>query len=109
MTGIARRVDQLGRIVVPAEFRKLLGIDADDQLEMRVEDGRLILRKVTPACALCGSPDDLMSVHDRFVCNTCANKIRREPECALCQRVDGLREVHGKFLCAGCVNEFTLV
>jgi bifunctional DNA-binding transcriptional regulator/antitoxin component of YhaV-PrlF toxin-antitoxin module len=94
---------------VPVEFRKMLGIDANDQLEMRVEGERLILLKITPACVLCAADADLIAVADRFVCNDCAGKIRRAPECALCQQVDGLREAHGKFLCANCVDEFVHV
>jgi transcriptional pleiotropic regulator of transition state genes len=109
MIGMARRIDQLGRVVVPAEFRKMLRIDPGDQLEMRVEDDRLVLMKVTPACALCGGESRLIGLGDKFVCNTCANKIRLEPECALCQRVDDLRELHGKFVCRNCVSEITLV
>jgi transcriptional pleiotropic regulator of transition state genes len=109
MIGMARRIDQLGRVVVPAEFRKMLGIDAGDQLEMRIEDDRLVLLKVSPACALCGGDSGLIGLSGKFVCNECAGKIRMEPECALCQRVDGLRELHGKFVCGDCVSEISLV
>jgi len=109
MIGMARRIDQLGRVVVPAEFRKMLGTDAGDQLEMRVEDDRLVLLRVTPACALCGNETRLLGIGDKFVCDECANKIRLEPECALCKRVDDLRELHGKFVCGNCVNEISLV
>jgi transcriptional pleiotropic regulator of transition state genes len=81
MMGMARRIDQLGRVVVPAEFRKLLCIDALDQLEMHVEEekGHLVLRRVAPACAICGSADILIDVRDRFVCSECAGEIRRQP------------------------------
>jgi transcriptional pleiotropic regulator of transition state genes len=109
MIGIARRIDQLGRVVVPAEFRKSLGIDATDELEMRVEDGHLEIFKVSPACALCAGGTDLMRVNQRFLCNRCAREIRSQPGCACCQRIDSLREVHGKFLCETCVNEFVHV
>ena len=109
MIGIARRIDQLGRVVVPAEFRKSLGIEANDQLEMRIEDGHLELVKVSPACVMCGGGANLIRVTQRFLCNACAREIRRQPECALCQRVDDLREVHGKFLCDACLNEFVHV
>jgi transcriptional pleiotropic regulator of transition state genes len=109
MIGMARRIDQLGRVVVPAEFRKMLGIDPGDQLEMRVEDDRLVLLKVTPACALCRGEAGLVGLGDKFVCNECASKIRLEPECALCQRVGDLRELHGKYVCQNCLSEITLV
>src|SRR4051812_12681019 len=79
----------------PAEFRKMLGIDAGDDLEMRVHDGRLVLFKVTPECALCAGTEDLLEINGKFMCDSCAQTVRAQPECALCQRVDGLRQVHG--------------
>jgi transcriptional pleiotropic regulator of transition state genes len=109
MIGMARRIDQLGRIVVPAEFRKMLGIDPGDGLEMRIENGALVLIKVSPACAICANESHLVPIGDKFICDECARKVRHEPECALCQRVDNLRELHGKFVCRECVKEITLV
>ena len=69
--GTARRIDQLGRVVVPAELRKVLGIRTGDLLDIRVEDGRLILLKIEPECAICGGVDNLRPCHEKQVCKDC--------------------------------------
>lgn len=73
--GTARRIDQLGRVVVPAELRKILGIRQGDLLDIRVEEGRLVLNKIEPECAICGSVDNLQSVHEKHVCKDCAREL----------------------------------
>jgi transcriptional pleiotropic regulator of transition state genes len=85
MIGMARRIDQLGRVVVPAEFRKMLGIQQGDLIEMRVEHGALVLRKVAPECAICSNTDDLLDVHGKHLCAGCVREIRLErmPEITL--------------------------
>ena len=64
--GATRRIDQLGRVVVPVELRRTLAIREGDLLEVTAEDGRLILRKVAPECALCGRHDDLMDLREKW-------------------------------------------
>jgi transcriptional pleiotropic regulator of transition state genes len=73
--GTARRIDQLGRVVVPAELRKILGIRKGDLLDIRVEDGRLVLLKIEPECVICGGTDNLLSLHDKQVCKECATEL----------------------------------
>ena len=53
--GMTRRIDALGRIVVPAELRRILEIRVGDLLDIRVEDGHVVLAKVEQACVFCGS------------------------------------------------------
>lgn len=69
--GTARRIDALGRVVVPAELRRLLGIKEGDLLDIHVEDGQLVLQRLAPACAVCGGRDGLHSVRDKHVCDSC--------------------------------------
>ena len=76
-TGIPRKVDDLGRIVVPVEFRRLLNIHEGDELEVTVEGGRLVLTRVDPACALCGGTTELHPFRDRHVCATCLGELPR--------------------------------
>jgi transcriptional pleiotropic regulator of transition state genes len=78
--GTTRRIDQLGRVVVPIELRRTLGIREGDLLEVVAEDGRLILRKAEPECALCGRPDDLVDLREKHLCRECVREIRLEPE-----------------------------
>jgi AbrB family transcriptional regulator, transcriptional pleiotropic regulator of transition state genes len=87
MTGATRRMDQLGRVVVPAEFRRTMGIREGDLIEVTAEDGRVILRKVAPECALCGRPDDLIHLHAKHLCRDCVQEIRHEPESGHKRRV----------------------
>jgi transcriptional pleiotropic regulator of transition state genes len=78
MQGMTRRIDQLGRIVIPAEFRRLLGIEAGDQLAMGMESGKLVIAKADPDCAICGGRDQLVEIHEKYICRTCVNALPRE-------------------------------
>ncbi len=67
-TGIVRKVDELGRIVLPIEIRNRFGIDPGDGVEIFTEDDKIILCRVGPKCVICGSPDHLVSVGDKHIC-----------------------------------------
>ena len=73
--GTARRIDQLGRVVVPAELRRMLSIRQGDLLDIRVEDGHLVLLKIDPECAICGRADNLVEMHEKHVCKDCVREI----------------------------------
>ena len=73
--GTARRIDQLGRVVVPAELRRMLGIRQGDLLDIRVEDGRLVLLKIEPECAICARLDNLVELHEKHVCKDCVREL----------------------------------
>ncbi len=75
-TGIVRRVDDLGRIVIPMELRRTLGINVKDPMAIMVDGDRIILQKHKDVCAICGSPEDVMSVKDRPVCADCVRTIK---------------------------------
>lgn len=68
---MTRKVDDLGRIVLPAEIRRTFGIAEGDLLEISVEDDRIILCKLQQRCTFCGSDADLVSHHSRLVCMVC--------------------------------------
>jgi AbrB family transcriptional regulator, transcriptional pleiotropic regulator of transition state genes len=107
--GTTRRIDQLGRVVVPAELRRSLGIHEGDLLDISAEDGRLVLRKVSPSCAICGQTDELVDMHDKHLCKGCVREIKLEPTCAFCGRLDKLMEMHDNHVCADCAREISLV
>ena len=107
--GTTRRIDQLGRVVVPVELRRTLGIREGDLLEVTAEEGRLILRKIAPECALCGRADNLVDLHEKHVCLECVREIRLEPECSVCGRIDDLVEVGDSHVCRGCAQEISVV
>lgn len=71
-TGIVRRVDDLGRIVIPMELRRTLGIKVKDPIAIYVEGDRIILTKHKDSCVICGDTGVAMSsVKGRPVCDSC--------------------------------------
>lgn len=74
-TGIVRKVDELGRIVIPKELRKHFGIEEKDGLEIYVEDNKIILRKYEPTCAFCQNSEGVFNFHGKNICPNCAKEI----------------------------------
>ena len=70
-TGIVRKVDELGRIVLPIELRRTLDIAERDDLEIYLDDDKVILKKYEPSCIFCGSSCGLVTYHGRNVCMEC--------------------------------------
>ncbi len=74
-TGIVRKVDELGRIVLPIEMRRTLDIAEKDALEIYVEGDSIILRKYQAACVFCDSTKNIVSFRGRNVCSDCIAKL----------------------------------
>lgn len=70
-TGIVRKVDELGRIVLPIELRRTLGIEEKDRIEIFVEDESIILRKYQPACIFCDNAKDIINYKGKNICPDC--------------------------------------
>ena len=70
-TGIVRKVDELGRVVIPIELRRTLGIDEKDALEIYVDNERIVLKKYEPACIFCNSADDVQNFKGKLVYKSC--------------------------------------
>ena len=77
VTGIVRRIDDLGRIVLPMELRRTLGIHVKDPLSISVDGDRIILQKHRDACAVCGNGGETVIVADRAICLDCVALIKR--------------------------------
>ncbi|MDY0340747.1 MAG: AbrB/MazE/SpoVT family DNA-binding domain-containing protein [Coriobacteriia bacterium] len=75
-TGIVRRVDDLGRIVIPMELRRTLGIREHDRLSISVEGERVVLQKHIDSCVICGSQDEVRLVQTRPICAACIAEIK---------------------------------
>lgn len=75
-TGIVRKVDELGRIVLPIELRRTLDISEKDALEIYVEGDKIILRKDHESCVFCDSPRNLTEFKGRNVCQDCLAKLK---------------------------------
>lgn len=76
-TGIVRKVDELGRIVLPIELRRTLNINVKDSLEIFVDENQIVLQKYEPACIFCGSADDVRSYKGRNICQQCIDDLGR--------------------------------
>ena len=70
-TGIVRKVDELGRIVLPIELRRTLDIEEKNGLEIFVEGDRIILKKHQSGCAICGQADNLITLAGTKICPDC--------------------------------------
>ena len=76
--GIVRKVDELGRIVLPIELRRTLDIEEKDSLEIYVDNDEIILKKYKPGCALCGeSKKDMAEYNGKTICADCARDIAK--------------------------------
>ncbi len=74
-TGIVRKIDELGRIVLPVELRKTLGINAGDQLEIFVDGDIVMLSKYEPQCVFCGKSGGVEKFHEKTICKDCIKRI----------------------------------
>jgi transcriptional pleiotropic regulator of transition state genes len=77
-TGIVRKIDELGRIVLPIELRRSLEIPDGAPLEIYVNDDEIILRKYTMSCTFCGNNEDLKIILNRPVCSDCLDKLLKD-------------------------------
>lgn len=75
-TGIVRPVDMLGRIVLPIELRRKMGIETKDSLEIFVENDSIILRKYQPCCVFCGESRNMISYGGKNICSHCLEKLQ---------------------------------
>ena len=75
-TGIVRKVDELGRIVLPIELRRTLGIEIKDPIEIYVDGDYIVLKKYEPACIFCGNAKDVTRIHDKNVCANCISELK---------------------------------
>ncbi len=74
-TGIVRKVDELGRIVLPIELRRTLDIAERDSLEIYVDGASIVLRKYEPACIFCADAKDVINFKGKNVCPKCIKEL----------------------------------
>ncbi|HCD41186.1 MAG: AbrB/MazE/SpoVT family DNA-binding domain-containing protein [Bacillota bacterium] len=75
-TGIVRKVDELGRVVIPIELRRTLQIEEKDALEIYVDGERIILKKYQPACIFCGNAANIKIFRDKNICRDCLDEMK---------------------------------
>jgi len=76
--GIARKIDHLGRIVVPVELRRALGVQAGDALDATLEGSTIQLRKIEASCVFCQTTEGLTEHRDKLVCATCRAELGKD-------------------------------
>jgi transcriptional pleiotropic regulator of transition state genes len=78
-TGIVRRIDDLGRVVIPKELRRTMGLAEGDPLEIFVDGENIVFRRYRPGCALCGEADlkkiKIVEIHGKIICRSCTSQI----------------------------------
>jgi transcriptional pleiotropic regulator of transition state genes len=74
-TGIVRKVDELGRIVLPIELRRTLDIAEKDSLEIYVDGSSIVLKKYQPACVFCGDAKNVVNFKGKNVCPECVKEL----------------------------------
>ncbi len=77
-TGIVRRVDELGRVVLPIELRRTLRIEDKDSLEIYVDGEMIVLRKYEPACIFCGNAENIETFRGKNICHDCLSSLHIE-------------------------------
>ena len=74
--GMVRKIDELGRIVLPIEIRRQLDINPGDGVEMFSDKGRIILQKYAPSCIFCGEADGIVTYKEKRVCTACLQEMK---------------------------------
>jgi len=76
-TGIVRKVDELGRIVLPIELRRTLEIAEKDMLEIYVDGDAIVMKKYTPSCIFCGGTKGILTYREKNVCAACLRDLKK--------------------------------
>ena len=75
--GTIRNMDNLGRVVVPKEYRRSMNLRDDDPMEVLLTSEGVLVRKVPEDCAICGGRDQLLEINNHYVCRHCADEIKK--------------------------------
>ncbi len=76
-TGMVRKVDELGRVVLPIELRRTFDIDHNDLLEIYVDEDTIILKKQEACCSFCGSNTDIFVFKGKNICRECVKELQK--------------------------------
>jgi transcriptional pleiotropic regulator of transition state genes len=77
-TGVVRKVDELGRVVLPVEIRKVLDIKEKDAVEIFTESDTIVLRKYAPSCIFCSNVDNVVYFKGKRICAECLQNIKEQ-------------------------------
>ena len=77
-TGIGRRIDNLGRVVLPIELRRQFDIEKEDPVEIFVDDNYIMLKKYQPACIFCNDAKDVVNFRGKNICQKCLAEMKEK-------------------------------
>lgn len=77
-TGIVRKIDELGRIVIPMEIRNQFDISVRDSLEIFVDESNIIIKKIEESCIFCGNTKDLIKFKGKLICTNCVSSFKKQ-------------------------------
>ena len=77
-TGVVRKVDELGRIVLPIEIRKVLDIKQGDAIEIFTDNDKIVLQKYQPSCIFCNNAENIVYFQNKRVCFDCLEKLKSQ-------------------------------
>lgn len=75
--GIIRNLDNMGRIVIPKEMRKVLKVMNGDKVRIIKDNNTVVIKKVADSCFLCGSENNLIEYKDAYICKKCVREMER--------------------------------
>ena len=81
-TGIVRKIDDLGRMVIPKELRETMDINKKDPMEIFVDNNTIILKKYEPGCLFCGNIENTVQFKDKVICKSCLNEMVEDVQTA---------------------------
>ena len=80
LTGIIRKLDALGRVVIPKEYRETLGIEIGDPIEISINGSDVIINKYENKCIFCGKTHPEIHYNKKLICKKCLHEINNITE-----------------------------
>ncbi len=77
-TGVVRKIDELGRIVIPMELRRTMDIEEKDSLEIFTDGEKIVLKKYAPGCIFCGNAEGITSFKGKCICKSCQMELGKQ-------------------------------
>lgn len=77
MKGLNRKIDVLGRVTLPIEFRRHLNMNIGDKIEVLEDNGKIIIQKYDKSCVLCGNIDNLTEYNQKHICSKCLDNLKK--------------------------------
>ncbi len=73
---VVRQIDELGRVVIPRDMRRELGLSCGDKITFQSDDNKIIISRLEKHCALCSSKHGLIAFNDKYVCAECLKSLK---------------------------------